>query len=75
LIESAVVEGFEEKEKGCRVSAKAVELQPQLADAWFRHGRVLALARKHREAVVALEQGWIELPQGGICDRYLRRCG
>jgi len=45
---------------------KAVELQPQLADAWFRHGRVLALSGKHREAVVALEQGWMELPpQGG----------
>lgn len=60
-----LVEGFQEKERGCRISAKAVELQPQLADAWFRHGRVLALAGKHREAVVALEQGWIELPQTG----------
>lgn len=60
-----LVEWFNEREWGCRVSAKAVELQPQLADAWFRHGRVLALAGRHREAVVALEQGWIELPPLG----------
>lgn len=60
-----LVEWFRERKSGCSVSAKGVELQPQLADAWFRHGRVLALARRHREAVVALEQGWIELPQKG----------
>lgn len=60
-----LVEQFKQRERGCRVSAKAVELQPQLADAWFRHGRVLTLAGKHREAVVALEQGWMELPPKG----------
>jgi len=61
-----LVEWYQEQEKGCQISAKAVELQPQLADAWFCHGRVLALSGKHREAVVALEQGWQALPpQGG----------
>lgn len=58
-----LVENFNDCARGCTVSAKGVELQPQLADAWFRHGRVLALAGRHREAVEVLEQGWLQLPQ------------
>ncbi|WP_374827919.1 tetratricopeptide repeat protein [Aerosakkonema sp. BLCC-F183] len=53
-----LVESFQEIERGCSVSLQATQLQPQLADAWFCHGRVLALALKHEEAVVALTQGW-----------------
>ncbi len=60
-----LLECFKEVERGCRVSEKATQLQPQLADAWFCHGRVLALALKHREAVEALEKGWHILPAGG----------
>lgn len=61
-----LVEHFQDLERGCSISAKAPQLQPQLAEAWFRHGRVLALAGRHREALVALEQGWQRLPsQGG----------
>jgi tetratricopeptide (TPR) repeat protein len=60
-----LVEGFKDLERGCRVSATGVQLQPQLADAWFRHGRVLALAGRHREAVEALNHGWQWLPQQG----------
>ena len=48
----------------CSVSEQSIKLQPQLADAWFRHGRVLALALKHREAVEALQIGWELLPAG-----------
>jgi len=60
-----LVEYFKEIERGCSVSFQGTKLQPQLADAWFRHGRVLALALKHREAVEALEKGWELLPAGG----------
>jgi tetratricopeptide (TPR) repeat protein len=60
-----LVESFSDSTRGCTFSAKAVQLQPQLADSWFRHGRVLALAGRHQEAVVALEQGWQQLPQQG----------
>ncbi|NEP56106.1 MAG: tetratricopeptide repeat protein [Symploca sp. SIO2G7] len=61
-----LVESFRELERGCRISAKGPQLQPELAEAWFCHGRVLALAGRHREALVALEQGWQRLPsQGG----------
>ncbi|MEG4640071.1 tetratricopeptide repeat protein [Microcoleus sp. Aus8_D4] len=60
-----LVECFQEIERGCSISAKATQLQPQLPDAWFRHGRVLALALKHREAVEALQQGWQLLPEAG----------
>lgn len=64
-----LVEHFKECDRGYIISAKGTQLQPQLADAWCRHGRVLALASRHREAVAALEQGWHLLPeQGG----YLR---
>jgi tetratricopeptide (TPR) repeat protein len=60
-----LVECFQEVEWGCGVSVQGTELQPQLPDAWFRHGRVLALAGKHREAVEALRHGWQLLPQEG----------
>jgi tetratricopeptide (TPR) repeat protein len=60
-----LVEHIKDIERGCSVSAQAVQLQPQLSDAWFRHGRVLALAGRHREAVEALEQGWQQLPSDG----------
>jgi tetratricopeptide (TPR) repeat protein len=36
-----------------------------LADSWFRHGRVLALAGKHQEAVEALSQGCQLLLEAG----------
>ncbi|MEG3972637.1 tetratricopeptide repeat protein [Microcoleus sp. T2B6] len=59
-----LVEHFKEIERGCSVSEQGTKLQPQLVDAWFRHGRVLALALKHQEAVEALEKGWKLLPAG-----------
>ncbi|MEG5017751.1 MULTISPECIES: tetratricopeptide repeat protein [unclassified Microcoleus] len=62
-----LVEHFQDMERGCALSARGMQLQPQLADAWFRHGRVLALAGRHREAVDVLEQGWQLLLEGGGC--------
>ncbi|MBW4576203.1 MAG: tetratricopeptide repeat protein [Aphanothece sp. CMT-3BRIN-NPC111] len=61
----ALVESFKDIEGGCAVSAIGPQLQPHLADAWFRHGRVLALAGRHQEAVEALLQGWQKLPEQG----------
>lgn len=60
-----LVEHLGDIERGCAVSAKGPQLQPQLADAWFRHGRVLALAGRHRQAVETLECGWAHLPEAG----------
>jgi len=60
-----LVEHFQEVEWGCRVSEQGTKLQPQLADAWLRHGRVLALAGKHQEAVEVLAKGRELLPIGG----------
>ncbi|MEG3906130.1 tetratricopeptide repeat protein [Microcoleus sp. B4-C5] len=60
-----LVESFQEIDRGCSVSAKGTQLEPQLPDAWFGYGRVLALAGKHREAVEALAQGWHLLPENG----------
>jgi len=60
-----LVESFQEIERGCSISAKGTQLQPQLPDAWFCHGRVLAMVGKHREAVEALAQGWQLLPEEG----------
>jgi tetratricopeptide (TPR) repeat protein len=53
-----LVEHDRDIERGCAISEKSIQLQPQLADAWFHYGRVLALAGKHRKAVEVLEQGW-----------------
>lgn len=58
-----LVESFQEIERGCCVAFEGTQLQPQLADAWFRYGRVLALAGKYAEAVEALEKGWQFLPE------------
>lgn len=60
-----LVEHFQEIERGCSLSRKGRQLQPMLADAWFRHGRVLALGEKHPEAVEALTHGWQLLPEVG----------
>lgn len=60
-----LVESFQEIKRGCSLSQRGTQLQPQLADAWFCHGRVLALAGKHRKAVTALEKGWQLLPKTG----------
>jgi tetratricopeptide (TPR) repeat protein len=60
-----LVECFNDFERGCSVSEQGTKLQPQLADAWVRHGRVLALAGKHQQAVEAFTQGWELLPVGG----------
>ncbi|MDZ8189409.1 MAG: tetratricopeptide repeat protein [Nostoc sp. ChiSLP02] len=58
-----LVESFKNIERGCKVSLRGTQLQPQLPDAWFCHGRVLALAGKHRDAVEALVQGWQFFPE------------
>ncbi|MEG4270829.1 MULTISPECIES: tetratricopeptide repeat protein [unclassified Microcoleus] len=60
-----LVESFQEIDRGCGVSVRGTQLEPQLPDAWFSHGRVLVLAGKHREAVEALAQGWQLLPEEG----------
>ena len=60
-----LVEHFPEIERGCQVSERGTKLQPGLADTWLRHGQVLILARKHREAVEALKKAWELLPDGG----------
>lgn len=60
-----LVESLQEIEQGCCVSQQGTQLQPQLADAWFQYGRVLALAGKHPEAIAALETGWQFLPETG----------
>ncbi|NEO30926.1 MAG: tetratricopeptide repeat protein [Symploca sp. SIO3C6] len=59
-----LVETFKNTEEGCRVSAHAVQLQPQLPEAWFLYGRVLAIAGRHREATEVLAQGWQLQSQG-----------
>jgi hypothetical protein len=69
-----LVKHFQELERGCQVSEQGTQLQPQLADAWLRHGRVLALAGKHQEAVEDLEKGWHILPVGGCLQSVPALC-
>ena len=59
-----LVKHYQDRSRGCMISAHALQLQPQLAEAWFLHGRVLALAGRHQEATEALERGW-QLPSKG----------
>ncbi len=53
-----LVEHFPEKDLGCHYSLHSTKLQPQLADTWLRHGRVLFLAEKYEQAIASLNQGW-----------------
>lgn len=53
-----LVEYLQEIDRGCNYSYHGTTLQPQLADAWLCHGRVLSLAEKHEEAISAITQGW-----------------
>jgi RNA polymerase sigma factor (sigma-70 family) len=50
-------------EDACAMSARGPQLQPRLPQAWFRHGRVLALAGRHEAAVAAFQHGWNWLPE------------
>ena len=52
-----LVEHFQEIEQGSYLSAQAIDLQPQLPDTWFHHGRVLSIGGKYREAIEILQQG------------------
>jgi len=54
-----LVEWFKDGERACVVASQGPQLQPHLTDAWFQHGRVLALAGRHREAITALEEGLV----------------
>lgn len=49
----------------CSTASRATELQPQLAQPWLSYGQVLALARRHAEAIEALEKCWKILPEQG----------
>ncbi|NEQ50679.1 MAG: tetratricopeptide repeat protein [Leptolyngbya sp. SIO3F4] len=53
-----LVEQFDNHTQGIAHSARAIELAPEQAAAWFAHGRVLMLAGHYDLAVEALEQGW-----------------
>jgi RNA polymerase sigma factor (sigma-70 family) len=56
------LQGYGKKERACTVAARAPRLQPQLAQAWFQYGHVLALAGRHQEAITAWREGWRWLP-------------
>ncbi|MEM7556638.1 MAG: tetratricopeptide repeat protein [Cyanobacteria bacterium P01_A01_bin.84] len=62
-----LVENFQQTQKGCTLSAKAIELQPCLADTWFHHGRVLVLAGEYHLAIENLKQGWLKLSIADDC--------
>ena len=62
-----LVEDYKDIERGLAVAATATELQPQVADAWFWYGRVLALGNQHQKAVAALERGWQCWQSDGGC--------
>ncbi|WP_089722213.1 tetratricopeptide repeat protein, partial [Candidatus Entotheonella palauensis] len=59
------LQAYGENARACDASARGPQLQPALAQAWIRHGHVLALAGHHREAIAALETGWHALPEAG----------
>ncbi len=65
----ALLSGYGEKKHACRTSARALQHQPHLAQAWLQHGRILALAGEHQEALVALETARQGLPTDDAYDQ------
>jgi tetratricopeptide (TPR) repeat protein len=63
-----LIEVFHDQERACAVSARVPACQPELAQAWFQHGRVLMLAGQHRDAIAAFEHGWEQLPDAAEAD-------
>jgi RNA polymerase sigma factor (sigma-70 family) len=49
----------------CAIASRGPRIQPQLPQAWFRYGRVLALAGRHVEAVAAIKKGCRLVPEIG----------
>ncbi|HEX8175072.1 MAG TPA: sigma-70 family RNA polymerase sigma factor [Pyrinomonadaceae bacterium] len=58
-----LIESMKDAERACTVSAHGLQLEPRLAAARLQHGRVLALAGRHAEAINALVEGWEQLPE------------
>lgn len=58
-----VIKVFADADHACAISARGTELQPRLHHAWFQHSKVLTLAGRIREAIVAAEVGWRWLPE------------
>ena len=58
----ALIHADGESESACAMSARGPQLQPRLPQDWFQHGRVLALAERHEEAIDAFQRGWNWLP-------------
>jgi len=58
-----LIQAGRDAEDACVMSARGPQLQPRLPQAWFQHGRVLALAGQYEEAIAAFQQGWTWLPE------------
>jgi pentatricopeptide repeat protein len=54
----ALVRWLGEADRGCALSAQALQRQPHSPTVWLRHGGLLVQAGRYREAMAALEQGW-----------------
>jgi len=55
--------GLKDPDRACATSAQGPKLQPQLPDSWFQHSKVLELAGRYEEAIIAGEVGWRWLPK------------
>jgi RNA polymerase sigma factor (sigma-70 family) len=60
----AWIRGFKDGERAAAISARAPQLRPRLADAWFQHSQVLTLSGRYHEAIMSAEVGWKWLPDG-----------
>jgi RNA polymerase sigma factor (sigma-70 family) len=54
----ALMIGLQDVDQACAISAQAPVLQPRLANSWFEHSKILTMAARYHEAIVAAEVGW-----------------
>jgi RNA polymerase sigma factor (sigma-70 family) len=54
---------LKDPERAAAISSRGPQLQPRLADTWFQHSKLLALAGKYHEAIICAEVGWQRLAE------------
>jgi RNA polymerase sigma factor (sigma-70 family) len=67
-----LIEAFGDKQRAFEFSSHALRLQPDLPDTWFQYGRVLAMSGRHRQAIIAIKEGWGKLSEGAALYQAIR---
>lgn len=63
----AMMDHRHQAQRGYKVAKQAIQLKPQLSEAWFQYGNILALSQNYQDAIDAISTGWELLPEKWFC--------